>query len=497
MGNRVLQVKGAQVKDAQVEGGPVEELRVGVAAIQREQGLPVDFPANVEKAAETAARSPRLPERDLTSIEFLTIDPEGAMDLDQAMHLETDGEGYVVHYAIADVMAFLQPDDLVDEEARRRGESLYGADSKIPLHPKVLSEGAASLLPDQERPAFVWTIRLDATGETIGTNVERARVRSRQRLDYQSVQQELDRAPAGSTLALLKVVGELRVAKEAERGGVSLPMPAQEIDVEDDRWKLEYREMLPVESWNAQISLLTGFAAATMMVQGQVGLLRTLPPAPEYVVTRLRRTARALGIDWPAGQGHADFIRSLDPSHPAQAAMVVACTSLLRGAGYAAFDGHVPDQPLHAALASTYAHVTAPLRRLVDRYGLEICVALCAGEKVPQWVLDRFGDLPDIMRESGRKSHAYENAVLNLVEAWTLQSRIGEDFEGVVTELDHDDDRKGTVMVRDPAVESTVTSLSPLPVGEDVRATLTQADPAARRVRFEVRDPSGAAPPPR
>ncbi len=105
--------------------------------------------------------------------------------------------------------------------------------------------------------------------------------------------------------------------------------------------------------------------------------------------------------------------------------MVVACTSLLRGAGYAAFDGAPPEQPQHAALASTYAHVTAPLRRLVDRYGLEICVALCAGQPVPQWVLEGLDALPQIMRESSRTSRAYENAVVNLVEAETLRPRWG------------------------------------------------------------------------
>ncbi len=476
MGTRVLHVKGPAV----------DELRQGIAVIQRELGVSPEFPAAVQEAAERAAGSPRLPERDLTGLEFLTIDPVGAMDLDQAMHLEADGDGYVVQYAIADVMAFLEPQDPVDEEAHRRGESLYGADSKVPLHPTVLSEGAASLLPDQERPAFVWTIRLDATGETQEASVERARVRSRQRLDYESVQHEINRAPAGSTLALLKDVGELRMAREAERGGVSLPMPAQEIDVREDIWRLEYREMLPVESWNAQISLLTGFAAASIMVRGKVGVLRTLPPPPDYAVTRLRRTARALGIDWPSSQSHPDFIRSLDPSRPEEAALVVACTSLLRGAGYAAFDAHLPDQREHAALASSYAHVTAPLRRLVDRYGLEVCVALCAGDEVPQWVLDRLGDLPDIMRDSGRKSHAYENAVLNLVEAATLQPRIGERFEAVVTEVEHDDERSGTVMVRDPAVEASVSSQSPLPVGEDVAVTLAEADPATRKVHFTL-----------
>ncbi|MEO7942025.1 MAG: RNB domain-containing ribonuclease [Marmoricola sp.] len=476
MGTRVLQVRGATA----------EELRRGVLAIQQEQHLSPDFPEAVERAATLAAGSPRLPAKDLTSLELVTIDPVGAMDLDQAMHLAADGDGYVVHYAIADVMAFLEARDPVDEEAHLRGESLYGADSKIPLHPKVLSEGAASLLPDQERPAFVWTIGLDAAGQIVSATVERALVRSRHRLDYESVQGAIDRAPAGSTLALLKTVGELRVAQEAARGGVSLPMPAQEIDVQGDRWQLEYREMLPVESWNAQISLLTGFAAASIMVSGKVGILRTLPPAPEHAVTKLRRTARALGISWPAGQAPPEFIASLEPSIPAQAAMVVACTSLLRGAGYTAFDGRVPEQPLHAALASTYAHVTAPLRRLVDRYGLETCVALSAWEPVPQWVLDRLDDLPQTMKDSGHRSRAYENAVLNLVEAETLKSRVGEQFKGVVTESEDDDEHQGTVMVRDPAVEALVTSRAPLPVGEDVTVTLTEADPGTRKVRFTL-----------
>ena len=476
MGTRVLQGTGASAAD----------LRPGIAAIQQEQGLNEEFPHEVQQAAEAAVRSPRLPQRDLTHLDLVTIDPPGAMDLDQALHLEADGDGYVVHYAIADVMAFLDAGDPVDEEAHSRGESLYAPDSKIPLHPKVLSEAAASLLPDHVRPAFVWTIRLDATGMVSEASVERALVRSRKQLDYAGVQDKIDRAPEGSTLSVLKAVGELRIAKEAERGGISLPMPAQEVDVVDGQWRLEYREMLPVESWNAQISLMTGFAAAAIMIEGKVGILRTLPPAPEDAVKRLRRTAKALGIDWPQDQGHPEFIRSLDPATPAAAATVVACTTLLRGAGYAAFEGQLPDQLQHAALASPYAHVTAPLRRLVDRYGLEACASLCAGEAVPRWVLDRLPDLPDIMRDSGRKANAYENAVLNLVEAQTLEPQVGAKFAAVVTEIDHDDEREGTVMIREPAVEAAVSSGSPLPVGEDVTVTLTEADPATRKVRFTL-----------
>ena len=72
---------------------------------------------------------------------MVTIDPPTSRDLDQAMHLERDGDGYVVYYAIADVAAFISPGDPIDLEANKRGMTLYGADSKIPLHPTVALRG--------------------------------------------------------------------------------------------------------------------------------------------------------------------------------------------------------------------------------------------------------------------------------------------------------------------------------------------------------------------
>ena len=203
-------------------------------------------------------------------------------------------------------------------------------------------------------------------------------------------------------------------------------------------------------------------------------------------VRRLHRTARALGIRWPAEQEYPDFIRSLDPSKPAHAAMVVACTRLLRGSGYVGFDGELPDQAEHSALASEYAHVTAPLRRLVDRYALEICVALCAGEEVPDWVLEKLHEVPETMRESGRRANQYENAVLDLVEAEVLAPRVGEEFTGVVVEVDDKDETSGEITLQEPAVEAKVVGTGPLPVGEEVTVTLAEADPASRKVRFRL-----------
>lgn len=485
MGNR-------RVRIAAADGGvAAETLRRGIATIQAELQVTPDFPDDVIATAEAAARNPRLPDLDRTDIPFATIDPPGSMDLDQAMHLERDGDGYVVHYAIADLAAFITPGDPLDVEANRRGESLYGANSLVPLHPPVLSEDAASLLPGQVRPAFLWTIRLSTSGEPVVARVERARVRSRERLSYADLQQ----SGSGSLFELLQEIGTRRMTIEAERGGVNLPMPEQEVNVSDGVAWLSFREVLPVEDWNAQISLLTGFAAARLMLDARVGILRTLPPPPEGAVERLRRTAKALHVSWPADQGYPEFIRGLSSARPNEAAMVVACTSLLRGAGYAGFDGSVPTHREHAALASPYAHVTAPLRRLVDRYGLECCAAICAGAPVPQWVRDRLPGLPGLMQESGHRAHAYEKAVVDLVEAATLVGRVGESFAGVVVDVDGEraggagrdgEPVKGVVVVRDPAVEAHVTTERPdgLPLGEEVSVSLAEADPATRTVRF-------------
>lgn len=461
-----------------------EALHRGIDAIKREQDLPLQFPSEVEAAAQRAAAAPRLPALDRTDIPFVTVDPPGAMDLDQALHVERRGDGYRVRYAIADVAAFVTPGDVIDREAHRRGETLYGADAKVPLHPRALSEGAASLLPGHERPALLWTMDLDATGEGTHVDVRRARVHSRARFDYAALQADIDAGKADPMWDVLREVGTLRKQRERLRGGISLPLPEQEMDERAGHWTLAYRARHAVEDWNEQISLLTGMAAAHLMLRGGVGLLRTLPAPEDWAIERLRRTARALRVDWPAGMAYQDFIRSLDPADPLHIAMMVACTSLLRGAAYVAFDGSVPADAAHWALASEYTHVTAPLRRLVDRYTGEVCVALCAGERVPAWVREALPGLPATMQASGQRAGRFERAVIDLAEALALAPRVGENFEGSIVEVERKDPTRGMAMLQDLAIEGPVVAADALKAGSALRLRLVEADPQQRKIRF-------------
>ena len=461
------------------------ELAQGLAAIRATAEVPSEFPVEVQAAAEKAAIEPRLPDLDRTDLELITIDPAGSRDLDQALQITRSPSGdFVISYAIADVAAFVRPGDPVDHEAHRRGVTLYAPDCRTPLHPPVLSEGAASLLPNEVRPALLWTITLNPRGQMVAAEVARATVRSRAQLSYRQAQAEIDCSTPRQTLGLLKLVGQWREFRERERGGASLKIPEQEIQPQEDGWTLGFRAPEPVEGWNAQISLLTGMAAAHIMLYGQVGILRTMPPADPYSLRRLRQVAKALRIVWPPEMDYPDFVRTLNPAWPDHAAMLSAATVLFRGAGYRSFSGGIPEDADHAALASDYAHTTAPLRRLVDRYSGEICVALCADQPVPMWVLHALDSLPERMAAAERRAKMYERAMIDLLEVYLLADRVGETFTGTVIEVDRGKEH-GTVMIEEPAVEGRVIG-DRLRLGQEVLVRLTSADYAKGAVAFEV-----------
>ena len=420
-----------------------------------EADVPAAFPAEVLRAAEqAAAQSLSTTDRaDLRAIPFLTLDPAASTDLDQAMHLERTADGWVVRYAIADVPFFVTIGDPVDQEAHRRGTTIYLPDRRIPLHPEVLSEDTASLLPGQDRPAFVWTMTLDADGRVQNTQLERALVRSREKLGYDQVQQDLDAGSGHPMMVLLQELGTLRIARESERGGASLVMPEQEAQVQDGRICMQWRTLHPIESANAQISLMTGMAAAEMMLRAKQGILRTLPPADEESIRRFRLQSRALGIEWPKGQRYGDFLRTLDWTQPHHLALLNQAGSLFRGAGYLILNEDTDPQDAHqAAIGAPYAHVTAPLRRLADRFALLVCALISSGTSIPAQLQTALEELPEIMASTTRAASGLEKAALDRVELHVLAERVGEEFPATVISLREGEKPRAEVQLVDPSV---------------------------------------------
>jgi exoribonuclease R len=465
-----------------------DELIESFAELRAELKLPEGFPPQVEAEADRAVRTVSTDPvtaglDDLRDIEFLTIDPPGSTDLDQALHLERTADGAVLHYAIADLPAFVAPGGAIDGEARRRGQTLYAADRRIPLHPIAISEDAASLLPGRERRAFVWRFVLDDAGRPIQTGLRRAVIRSRAQWSYTDAQAAIDARAAPTSLMALSWFGRQRLEREAERGGVSLNVPEARVVADDGGYRLERDAPLPVEDWNAQISLLTGMTAADLMLQGGVGILRTMPAPEADDVAAFRAQTAALGIPWAADIEYGDYLRTLDRGSPAALAILDAATGLFRGAGYAAFDGAPPSDPFQAAIGAPYAHTTAPLRRLVDRWSLVICEALANERDVPGWARESLHTLPKIMARSDGLASRLDAASLDRVEAALLSGHPGGVFEGVVLGLRSDGAR---VQLLDRPVMAKVAGLD-VPAGSTVRLRLKVADVSTGTVVLEPR----------
>lgn len=466
------------------------ELAASLAALRAELSVPEAFPAEVLAEADEAARTaPAEPAAstlpDLRDIDFLTIDPAGSTDLDQALHLERTASGAVLHYAIADVAAFVAPGGPMDAEARTRGQTMYAPDGRVPLHPPVLSEGAASLLPGQDRRAFVWRFVLDEGARPVEATLTRAIVRSRRQWAYDEAQAAVDAGTAPDTLAALPWFGAERAARESERGGASLNIPETRVLTDDGGYRLERSSGVPLEDWNAHVSLLTGMAAAEIMLAGPIGIVRTMPPAAPDDIDEFRAQTVALGLPWTSDVPYGDYLRQLPRSAAARAVREHA-GGLFRGAGYVGFDGDVPAEPAQSAIGAPYAHTTAPLRRLVDRWALVICEALVNGREVPPWARESLGELPALMARSAQRASQLTAGALDRVEAAVLHGREGEVFEGLVLAQRGDGAR---VQLRRPPVEAKVRGLEAVPPGTRVRLRLVRTSVSDGAVDFAPEAP--------
>ena len=452
---------------------PGQILTDGLAAIRLQYQLPAAFPPEVIADAEAAVGRPLSDHVDKTDMHFVTLDPGSSQDLDQAFAIEVRAPDIVCHYAIADVAWFVDDGGPMDLEAWQRGTSQYLPDGKVSLYPQNLSEGAASLLPDVVRPAILFSTAIAGDGTATLEAVQRVTIRSRRKLAYETVT-DADLPPGFSEL-------ETRIAAaEARRGASRSDPPEQEVVGHDGHFDLRLSPQSPAEQRNAALSLADNLAVADMLFKHHTGLFRVMPEPEDWKVKRLRNTAKALGIDWPAERDVPTMERTLDPANKDQAALLLAIRHASPGASYAPFaEGVIP---WHAAMAATYAHATAPLRRLADRYVIMATYAVANGQPVPQPILDAFVRLPKVMARADALGGNIQRGVIDLAEAIVLKDRVGETFDAVVTDVDQ----------RGPRIQ-----LSALPVvsrlkdanvasGDAIKVRLDEADPATRKIAFSV-----------
>lgn len=449
---------------------PDRLLAAGLAKLRDRFAVPKQFPLEVlAEADRMAARTPDA-HADWTDRPFVTLDPAASTDLDQAFTIEAAGNDLVLHYALADVGWFVPLGGALEAEAWKRGVTLYLPDGKARLYPPVLGESVASLLPDGPRPAVVATVQCDPAGAVKLAGIQRALIRSRAKLAYETV--DMAKVPH-----LEEFAARMQQADDA-RGAARVDPPDQELErAADGSFHLSLRPWLPSEVANSALSLAANIAIAEALYEAKTGLFREMPAPDARAVERLRGAARGLGLDWPASMTLGEFQRSVDPRTVAGAGFQLA---VRRATGFASYSAYREGRrPFHAALGATYTHATAPMRRLADRYVLDAALAIANGAPAPDAA--QFERLAEAMTAADAREGALERAVINLAEAMLLTGREGEVFPAIV--IDRDDSGARLQLQNLPIIARVDTR--GVASGDEIQVRLVSADPDRGELRFE------------
>ena len=451
--------KGARLEKRIARAGSSPAHLWGLAA---ELGLNPVFPDDVLREVEAHVADLGLDDpalRDDRGLAYVTIDGASSRDLDQAVQVTREGEGFLVRYALADAAHYVRPGSALWDEALRRGASFYFPGFMIPMLPRALSEGIVSLNPDVERRAMVFEMHVDGRGLCTRTEVVRARIRSRGKLSFERVQAFYDARPLGQrgeadaadgfedaaveeTLLLLREVGLLRMRDAARRDVVRYRRTELSLGASEDglRTKVNLDPRQDVERYNEQCSLLCNVEGARLLLGGadDAGvqpIYRVHPsPDPEKVdrfEAFLSAMVRVHDLDperfgWrAAGEvALADFLSAL----PTEGAQGRVAQAIHRQAVMINLRSSFQDAPAghHGVGAPVYARFSAPMREIVGVFLHKELWELLEGSASSESVRQRDEALREVIIGRANEAKRVQSRVSQLAHLHVLQQLFEE-----------------------------------------------------------------------
>ena len=448
--------------------------------VLQRHGIARDYSLQVEADAADVVQNAAIDDPslvDLTDVPFVTIDGEGARDLDQALHLAVPDKGgaarYRFRYALADAAHFVRPGRPLYAEAMRRGVTYYLPSLAVPMLPRALSEGIVSLNPGVDRRALVMDIMLDGAGRVLRTELVRARIRSRRQLTYDQVQAFVD-GPADHTLsghdfseslALIKTVGQLRILLADERDVVRynrLEVTSGIDPADPDRFIVAARVRNDVERWNEQLSLLSNAEGARFMVEAgrapHITPIYRVHPKPlqarrAELRTLTEHVARAHGLAswvWRSDEPLADYIARLPTggqNDRVAAALQRQAIMINRRSVFSAEPG-----PHHGVGLEPYARFTSPMREMVGIFTHKEAFEKLTGTPTDGWPAARTRSSKDgpaprqeqaQMVEVANRSRTVQQRVAKAADLLILDQILQEDLQTPPASRPR---RRGTIM---------------------------------------------------
>ncbi len=438
----------SRARIVEIFGNPDAEAAVSLIALHA-LGIPDEFPQAVLDEAE-ALKPPTLGNReDLRDVPFVTIDPPDARDHDDAVWTAPDEDpnnpgGWVVRVAIADVAHFVRATSGLDDEARRRGNSVYFPDRVVPMLPERISSDLCSLREGEDRACMCVRMVFDETGNKRSHAFSRALMRSRARLTYAQVQTAMDGTPDETTAPLLETVlkplwaayGVLAAARD-RRAPLDLDIPERKVVLGPDGQvdaivvppRLEAHRLIEEFMIQANVS-----AAETLEAHRTPLIYRVHDAPSSEKIIALAEFLTTLDISLPkAGRLKPEqFNRILAQARQLEIAELVS-EVVLRSQAQAEYSasnfGHF------GLNLRRYAHFTSPIRRYADLVVHRALIrALGLGKDgLTDAEIGALDDVAQTISDFERRAVSAERQTVDRLIANFLADRVGADFTARVS----------------------------------------------------------------
>ena len=427
----------------EIFGNPDAEAAVSLIALHA-LGIPDEFPQDVLADAE-ALEAPTLKNReDLRDVPFVTIDPPDARDHDDAVWAAPDDDpknpgGWIVRVAIADVAHFVRPASGLDNEARKRGNSVYFPDRVVPMLPERISSDLCSLREGEDRACLCARMVFDADGNKQSHTFSRALMRSRARLTYSQAQRAIDGTPDEATEPLLEqMLQPLWRAYEAlkqargRRAPLDLDLPERKVllDSEGHVETIVVPPRLEAHRLIEEFMIQANVSAAEVLEANRSPLIYRVhdTPSPEKVIA-LGEFLSTLDINLPkAGRLKPEQLnRVLQQARTADLGELVS-EVVLRSQAQAEYS---PANFGHFGLnLRRYAHFTSPIRRYADLIVHRALIrALKLGDGgLTDAEIGALDETAQAISDHERRAIAAERQTVDRLIASFLADRIGADF---------------------------------------------------------------------
>ncbi len=503
--------------------GHINDPGTDILSIVMDAGIPTEFPEKVlnqaVRVSKDVSEADRAGRKDLRDWLMVTIDGEDAKDLDDAVSLQMDGDKYILGVHIADVANYVQENSALDREALERGTSVYLADRVIPMLPHKLSNGICSLNAGEDRLALSCIMTFDQAGEMVDHEIAETVIHVDRRMSYNGVSEILrnyekkpesvsDDTEINEMLYMMKKLSDILRERRGRRGSIDFDFPETKVILDEDGKPVDIR---PYERNDAtkiieDFMLMANETVAEEYYWRELPFLyRTHDVPDEDKIKKLSTFINNFGY-------HIHVRNEVRPKEiqklldrvdgtPEEALISRLTLRSMKRARY------TTENTGHFGLAAKYyTHFTSPIRRYPDLQIHRIIKENLRGRLNEDRISHYEEILPKIAAQCSdreRRAEEAEREVIKMKKAEYMRSRIGEEYDGVVSGVtgwgvyvELENTVEGLVHVADMRddhydfIEQNYEMAGAhtgktYKLGQTVRVRVTDADKLLRTVNFE------------